>query len=460
RRSTSVPPQMATKGLRRNKAILSELGDEATTQFIVAKRALPKNGLKDSPNVHFCDVSLPRETGPGPAIEQADSEEAEEKNVIFKTVASIPIEDSEMVYCHLLQLNTCYQAMAKNNKTIVFTDDMNIRKAFYALIYNSARTGLVLDSKTYCISGVLSATDFIMVLMKLWKFREAITNITGRILTEEDEKRTDITAMPIRAWKELLHKDGKLKRFQTIDVEDSLYSAAERLASSRIHRLPVMDSNSGDCMFIITHRRLLHFIWQHAALLPKPEFLRERVRDLGVGTWSNIKYILHETPLMDALDMLINEGISGVPVVRDDDGLEVINVYTRFDAISVAFSGDKENLSINVGEAIGQRRRLTGHVDSVVTVPQDINMWCLLETFVERNVYRVFAVDDVNKLRVSEKNGARSKENPLKKLLFFSIFECGCHIENSKQNNIENKQQTTTSNNNNNNIENKHRKCY
>lgn len=39
----------------------------------------------------FSDVSLPRETGPGPAIEQADSEEAEEKNVIYRTVASIPI---------------------------------------------------------------------------------------------------------------------------------------------------------------------------------------------------------------------------------------------------------------------------------------------------------------------------------------------------------------------------------
>ncbi|GMT06512.1 hypothetical protein PENTCL1PPCAC_28686, partial [Pristionchus entomophagus] len=386
-------------GLRRNKAILSELGDEATTQFIVAKRALPKNGLRDSPNVHFCEVSLPRETGPGPAIEQADSEEAEENNVIFKTVASIPIEDSEMVYCYLFQLNTCYQAMAKNNKMIVFADDMNIRKAFYALIYNSARTGLVMDSQTYCISGVLSATDFIMVLMKLWKFREAITKITGVKMTEEDEKRTDITAMSIRSWKELLSNDGKLKKFQTIDVEDSLYTAAERLLSSRIHRLPVMEDGSGDCMFIITHRRLLHFIWQHAALLPKPEFLRERVRDLGVGTWSNIKYILHETPLIDALDLLMNEGISGVPVVKDEERLEVINVYTRFDAISVAFSGDKENLSINVGEAIKQRRRLTGRIDTVVTVPQDINMWSLLETFVEKNVYRVFAVDEGTKLR-------------------------------------------------------------
>ncbi|GMT35189.1 hypothetical protein PFISCL1PPCAC_26486 [Pristionchus fissidentatus] len=388
-----------TKGLRRNKAILSSLGDEATTQFIVARRALPKNGLRDSPNVHICEVSLPRETGPGPDIEQADSEEAEEKNVIIKTVASIPIEDSEMVYCHLFQLNTCYQAMAKNNKMVVFSDDMNIRKAFYALIYNSCRTGLVMDTKTFCITGVLSATDFIMVLMKLWKFREAITNITGIKMTEEDKARTDITAMPIRTWKDHLKTDGKLKPFQTIDVEDSLYSAAERLASSRIHRLPVMDEHSGDCMFIITHRRLLHFIWQHAALLPKPEFLRERVRDIGVGTWSNIKYVLHETPLIDALDMLMNEGISGVPVVKDDDGLEVISVYTRFDAISVAFSTDQENLSINVGEAIGQRRRLTGRMDTVVTVPQDINMWSLLETFVEKNVYRVFAVDEGSKLK-------------------------------------------------------------
>lgn len=48
--------------------------------------------------------------------------------------------------------------------------------------------------------------------------------------------------------------------------------------------------------------------------------------------------ILHETPLIDALDMLMNEKISGVPVVRDEDGLEVSFASEHNLLITVIFS--------------------------------------------------------------------------------------------------------------------------
>lgn len=41
--------------------------------------------------------------------------------LISRSTLAVVAEDSEMVYCHLFQLNSCYQAMAKNNKVHIST---------------------------------------------------------------------------------------------------------------------------------------------------------------------------------------------------------------------------------------------------------------------------------------------------------------------------------------------------
>lgn len=76
-------------------------------------------------------------------------------------------DQPDLVYAHLLLLNQCYEAMPANNKIVVFTDNLNVRKAFYGLVYNcrfltrksalsATRTGLVLDTKTFQITGLFA----------------------------------------------------------------------------------------------------------------------------------------------------------------------------------------------------------------------------------------------------------------------------------------------------------------
>ncbi|RCN42178.1 hypothetical protein ANCCAN_11866 [Ancylostoma caninum] len=56
-------------------------------------------------------------------------------------------------------------------------------------------------------------------------------------------------------------------------------------------------------------------------------------------------------------------------------------------------------MSITVAEAIRQRHKICGDRDGVVTSPERVTMWDLVETFVEKNVHRIFLIDDFQRLK-------------------------------------------------------------
>lgn len=332
-----------------------------------------------------------------PDDDQSSEERSSSSYHMYKTVSSVAIDEPDLIYTHFLQLSQCYETMATNNKIVVFTDDLSVRKAFYGLVYNSTRTGLIADSKTMQVMGVLSITDFTMVLMMLWKFRENIEEMRGTPLGYQEFKGMDIANMKISRWKELLKMRGMQRDFIAINANESIFHAVELLTKHRVHRLPVLDRRSGDCAFILTHRRILHYLWKHCSCLSRPDYMYERVSDLRVGTYAGIHYATQEMTLMEVLDMIIDNSISGVPIV-DESTMKIIDVYTRFDAVSAAFSKTID-MSISVEEALRQRQRICGDRDGVVTAPEDVKMLELVETFVEKNVHRVFLVDDCFRLK-------------------------------------------------------------
>ncbi|CAI5456161.1 unnamed protein product [Caenorhabditis angaria] len=380
--------------LRRNKATTFEETKaffDLQHHFVFCKQKAPVDGIASikRDGATISEHSVVKYAND----ERPDENEEQKLEDIFKTVSRIGVKEPNMVYTHLLQLSQCYEAMARNNKLIVFTNDISVRKAFNGLVYNCMRTGLVANAKTLEITGVLSVTDFIMILMMLWKFRENLDDLKGTPLSHEDFRRMDIAYMPISKWKECLESKGQLRPFIKIGLKESLYRAVELLNKHRIHRLPVMDEESGDCAYILTHRRILHYIWKHCALLPKPAFLNERTMDLGIGSWQNLLFANEDTPLIDVLDMLIDNRISGMPIVEKGTN-RVVEVYTRFDAAAAAFS-DNIDLSVSVTQAIQEKDKHQGiRRDGVVTAHFNITLWNLIQIFIDKNVHRIFLVDE------------------------------------------------------------------
>ena len=47
----------------------------------------------------------------------------------------------------------------------------------------------------------------------------------------------------------------------------SLYDAVKMLVEYKIHRLPVIDAKMGNALYILTHKRLLHFLYHRVRWL-------------------------------------------------------------------------------------------------------------------------------------------------------------------------------------------------
>ena len=58
----------------------------------------------------------------------------------------------------------------------------------------------------------------------------------------------------------MLKKDD-VKQLVSIDPEATLFDAIKTLIQNKIHRLPVIDPETGNVLYILTHKRLNLYIY-------------------------------------------------------------------------------------------------------------------------------------------------------------------------------------------------------
>lgn len=158
----------------------------------------------------------------------------------------------------------------------------------------------------------------------------------------------------------------------------SLFDAVYTLIKNKIHRLPVIDPVTGNALYILTHKRILKFLQlfvspaHHQSVcmsgfggggrfspicfplvakaelshlqsiavnpalpyfvylpcfqmceMPKPAFMKQTLRELGIGTYRDIAFIHPDTPIIKALNIFVERRVSALPVV-DDSGRNLI----------------------------------------------------------------------------------------------------------------------------------------
>lgn len=57
-----------------------------------------------------------------------------------------------------------------------------------------------------------------------------------------------------------------MKPLVSIDPDASLYDAIKILIENRIHRLPVIDTFTGNVLYILTHKRILRFLFLYVSV--------------------------------------------------------------------------------------------------------------------------------------------------------------------------------------------------
>ena len=101
------------------------------------------------------------------------------------------------------------------------------------------------DSKQQKFVGMLTITDFILILQKYYR--------------EANAKIEELEEHKLETWREVLKEYRR--PFIYLRPEDTLFDATKILIMNKVHRLPIIDSLTGNVVCIMTHKRILRYLY-------------------------------------------------------------------------------------------------------------------------------------------------------------------------------------------------------
>ncbi|XP_031465198.1 5'-AMP-activated protein kinase subunit gamma-1 isoform X1 [Phasianus colchicus] len=186
-----------------------------------------------------------------------------------------------------------------------------------------------------------------------------------------------------------VYLQDSFKPLVCISPNASLFDAVSSLIRNKIHRLPVIDPDSGNTLYILTHKRILKFLKLFIAEVPKPEFMARTLEELQIGTYSNIAVVNTSTPIYVALGIFVQHRVSALPVV--DDSGRVVDIYSKFDVINLAAEKTYNNLDVTVTRALQHRSH---YFEGVLKCYKHETLEAIINRLVEAEVHRLVVVDE------------------------------------------------------------------
>nr|AAN85715.1 loechrig isoform II [Drosophila melanogaster]AAN85718.1 loechrig isoform V [Drosophila melanogaster]AAN85719.1 loechrig isoform VI [Drosophila melanogaster]AAN85720.1 loechrig isoform VII [Drosophila melanogaster] len=286
-------------------------------------------------------------------------------------------EDDSQIFVKFFRFHKCYDLIPTSAKLVVFDTQLLVKKAFYALVYNGVRAAPLWDSEKQQFVGMLTITDFIKILQMYYKSPNAS-------MEQLEEHKLD-------TWRDVLH--NQVMPLVSIGPDASLYDAIKILIHSRIHRLPVIDPATGNVLYILTHKRILRFLFLYINELPKPAYMQKSLRELKIGTYNNIETADETTSIITALKKFVERRVSALPLV-DSDG-RLVDIYAKFDVINLAAEKTYNDLDVSLRKANEHRNEW---FEGVQKCNLDESLYTIMERIVRAEVHRLVVVDENRKV--------------------------------------------------------------
>ncbi|XP_033837970.1 5'-AMP-activated protein kinase subunit gamma-1-like isoform X1 [Periophthalmus magnuspinnatus] len=283
-------------------------------------------------------------------------------------------EPESDIYMRFMKSHKCYDIVPTSSKLVVFDTALQVKKAFFALVANGVRAAPLWDTEKQSFVGMLTITDFIIILHRYYK------SPLVQIYELEEHK--------LETWREV-YLQATFKPLVNISPEASLFEAVYTLIKNKIHRLPVIDPVTGNALYILTHKRILKFLQLFMREMPKPAFMKQSLGDLGIGTYREIAFIHPDTPIIKALNIFVERRVSALPVV--DEAGKVVDIYSKFDVINLAAEKTYNNLDITVTQALKHRSQ---YFEGVVKCHRMETLDTIVDRIVKAEVHRLVVVDE------------------------------------------------------------------
>jgi len=284
--------------------------------------------------------------------------------------------DESQIFVKFFKFHRSYDLIPTSAKLVVFDTQLLVKKAFFALVYNGVRAAPLWDSVKQKFVGMLTITDFIRILSMNYK--------SPTLEMEELEEHK------LSTWRDVLHD---VKDLIYIHPDASLYDAIKMLIHNKIHRLPVIDQKNGNVLYILTHKRILRFLFLYIHDMPQAKYLQQSILDLKIGTYNDVEVAYEETPIIEALHKFVYKRVSALPIV-DKEG-RLVDIYAKFDVINLAAEKTYSNLDVTLKTANQHRNEW---FEGVHKCKQDESLFAVMERIVKAEVHRLVVVDDDNKV--------------------------------------------------------------
>uniref|UniRef100_A0A1B6BWS5 CBS domain-containing protein n=1 Tax=Clastoptera arizonana TaxID=38151 RepID=A0A1B6BWS5_9HEMI len=286
-------------------------------------------------------------------------------------------EDESQIFVKFFKFHKCYDLIPTSAKLVVFDTQLLVKKAFFALVYNGVRAAPLWDSIQQRFVGMLTITDFIKIL-QMYYTSPTVT------MEELEEHKLD-------TWRNVLQDN--VKALVSISPDASLYDAIKTLIHNRIHRLPVIDPDTGNVLYILTHKRILRFLFLYINDLPKPSYMHKTLEELRIGTFANIETASPDTSIILALKKFVERRVSALPMV-DEEG-RLVDIFAKFDVINLAAEKTYNNLDVSLKSANEHRNEW---FEGVHKCRLDETLFTVMEKIVRAEVHRLVVTDEEEKV--------------------------------------------------------------
>merc|ERR1719336_2568386 len=144
-----------------------------------------------------------------------------------------------------------------------------------AMVDTGVRACPLWDSAKQKFVGMLTITDFIRILHQ---------NYRGPNVEMEafEEQR-------LAEWKRITEHN---KDMISVPPSASLYDAVSLLIKNKIHRLPVVDPENGNVLYILNQKPLLRFLYHYVPNLAGSPHLGISIAEANVGSYNDIQTIV------------------------------------------------------------------------------------------------------------------------------------------------------------------------
>lgn len=239
---------------------------------------------------------------------------------------------------NFLTSHTAYEVLPDSGKVVALDVSLPIKQAFHVLYEQGIPLAPLWDSDQQQFVGMLTASDFIAILMQIGSHRAILSK-------EELETHT------IAAWKaEKIRLSDSIQRrhsFHYVGPDDSLKEVVQRLLHHQVTTVPVLHFPAQDQQ---TLPQLLHLAtlssvlkclcrhFQHSfGSLP---LFNQPIGSLRLGTWrgdnpeGHFAVLRLNYSLSTALALFNQARVSSLPIIDENGSL--IDIYARSDITALA----------------------------------------------------------------------------------------------------------------------------